>query len=240
MQDGMVLYASYVEKFRSLTDEQFGRLIRFVMQYQIDGIVPEIDDLVVSLSFDFIKTDLDKNNKRYEEICEQRRIAGAKGGLAKASKRKQMLANDSNSYQMLPNVSKSSNINKIKENKIKGNLNELDIKVECIDTVSETENTVSIPYQKDKARRFVPPTIEEVADYCRERNNNVDAQRFVDFYTAKGWMVGSNKMKDWKAAVRTWERRQTQETKPQEPPVDPNTQKRRDKYKELEDFYLNN
>ena len=140
MQDGMVLYASYVEKFRSLTDEQFGRLIRFVMQYQIDGIVPEIDDLVVSLSFDFIKTDLDKNNKRYEEICEQRRIAGAKGGLAKASKRKQMLANDSNSYQMLPNVSKSSNINKIKENKIKGNLNELDIKVECINTVSKRQS----------------------------------------------------------------------------------------------------
>ncbi len=54
--------------------------------------------------------------------------------------------------------------------------------------------------------RFAPPTLEEVTAYCRERGNRVDPQKFVDFYTMKGWMVGKNKMKDWKAAVRTWER----------------------------------
>lgn len=57
-----------------------------------------------------------------------------------------------------------------------------------------------------KSTRFIPPTVEEVDSYCKERNNRVDARRFVDFYTAKGWMVGKNKMKDWKSAVRTWER----------------------------------
>lgn len=57
-----------------------------------------------------------------------------------------------------------------------------------------------------KNTRFIPPTVEEVMAYCKERKNNVDAERFVDFYTAKGWMVGKNKMKDWKSAVRTWER----------------------------------
>lgn len=55
-------------------------------------------------------------------------------------------------------------------------------------------------------KRFTPPTVEEVAAYCHERQNRVDAQRFVDFYEAKGWMVGRSKMKDWKAAVRTWEK----------------------------------
>ena len=55
-------------------------------------------------------------------------------------------------------------------------------------------------------KRFTPPTIDEVTAYCQERGNNVDPERFVDFYTSKGWMVGRNKMKDWKAAVRTWER----------------------------------
>lgn len=55
---------------------------------------------------------------------------------------------------------------------------------------------------------FVPPTVEEVRAYCRERSNTVDAERFVDFYSAKGWMVGKNRMKDWKACVRTWEKRQ--------------------------------
>ena len=62
--------------------------------------------------------------------------------------------------------------------------------------------------EKDKEiiKRFTPPSVKEVADYCIERNNNVNAQSFVDFYESKGWMVGKNKMKDWKAAVRTWEK----------------------------------
>lgn len=54
--------------------------------------------------------------------------------------------------------------------------------------------------------RFSPPTVEEVAAYCLERGNKVDAQRFVDFYASKGWRVGNQPMKDWKACVRTWER----------------------------------
>jgi len=56
------------------------------------------------------------------------------------------------------------------------------------------------------ANRFAPPTFEEVQAYCTERNNRVDARRWFDFYSAKGWMVGKNKMKDWRAAVRTWEK----------------------------------
>lgn len=54
---------------------------------------------------------------------------------------------------------------------------------------------------------FVPPTVLEVADYCVERKNNVDAEAFVNFYTANGWVQGKGKpIKDWKAAVRTWEK----------------------------------
>ena len=55
-------------------------------------------------------------------------------------------------------------------------------------------------------KRFTPPTVEDVESYCRERGNGVDAQRFVDFYASKGWKVGSSGMKDWRAAVRNWER----------------------------------
>ena len=54
---------------------------------------------------------------------------------------------------------------------------------------------------------FRPPTADEVAEYCRERQNSIDADAFVDFYASKGWMVGRNKMVDWQAAVRTWERK---------------------------------
>ena len=61
--------------------------------------------------------------------------------------------------------------------------------------------------QPKKVARFTPPTVEEVQNYCRERGNMVDAQRFVDFYTANGWHQGRGKpIKDWRAAVRTWER----------------------------------
>ena len=57
-----------------------------------------------------------------------------------------------------------------------------------------------------KAKRFVKPTLSEIEQYCIERNNNVDAQHFYDYYESNGWKVGKNSMKDWKACVRTWER----------------------------------
>lgn len=58
----------------------------------------------------------------------------------------------------------------------------------------------------EKRKRFVPPTVEEVSEYCKERGNAVDPQRFVDYYESNGWMRGNTKIKDWKACVRTWER----------------------------------
>lgn len=60
--------------------------------------------------------------------------------------------------------------------------------------------------KKTKNKRFTPPTVKDVQAYCQERKNKVDAERFVDFYSSKGWMIGKNPMKDWKAAIRTWER----------------------------------
>lgn len=61
--------------------------------------------------------------------------------------------------------------------------------------------------ERPPVKRFIKPTAEEVRAYCAERGNRVDAQAFVDFYAAKGWKVGNAPMKDWKAAVRTWEKR---------------------------------
>ena len=71
-------------------------------------------------------------------------------------------------------------------------------------TKTKTEKKTTDVVQKN----FVPPSVEEVRTYCFSRRNGVDPERFVDFYSAKGWMVGKNKMKDWKACVRTWERRE--------------------------------
>lgn len=62
--------------------------------------------------------------------------------------------------------------------------------------------------EKRKSKRFAPPSLEDVKAYIHERQSHVDAEGFYDFYVSKDWMVGKNKMKDWKAAVRTWERRE--------------------------------
>ena len=88
---------------------------------------------------------------------------------------------------------------------------------ECIQDVSKMYPQVSI--SKDRLiedsinnntpqKRFVKPTIEEVQAYCDERNNGVDAQRWYDYYESNGWKVGRNPMKDYKAAIRNWERKE--------------------------------
>lgn len=69
--------------------------------------------------------------------------------------------------------------------------------------IDNTNNNIN---NNISGKRFKPPTVDEVKAYCIERQNNVDAERFIDYYTANGWKVGKNTMKDWKAAVRTWER----------------------------------
>lgn len=102
------------------------------------------------------------------------------------------------------------------EEKATLNLKENKAYTECIQNVSEVKTQVrlgkdSLELEEGKdikktAKRFSPPTLEEVKAYCLERNNNVDAERFIDYYTSNGWFVGKNKMKDWKAAVRTWEK----------------------------------
>lgn len=68
----------------------------------------------------------------------------------------------------------------------------------------------SVRGEKDK--RFYPPTLDEVKQYCEERKNNIDPMAFIDFYSSKGWMIGKNRMKDWKAAVRTWERKRKEQS----------------------------
>ena len=83
--------------------------------------------------------------------------------------------------------------------------------------VQDKDKDKDIVKVKSKVKRFVKPTIEEVSDYCNERNNDVDAEKFYDYYSSNGWKVGKNAMKDWKASVRTWEKNTTQQQKVSQP-----------------------
>ena len=77
-------------------------------------------------------------------------------------------------------------------------------------------NNTSINKKENiKRKKFIKPTIEEIQEYCKERNNGINAEAFYNFYESKDWYVGKNKMKNWKACIRTWEQRTKKETKPE-------------------------
>jgi len=78
-------------------------------------------------------------------------------------------------------------------------------------TLQDKDKDKDIVKVKAKVKRFVKPTVVDIAEYCIERNNSVDAEKFYDYYSSNGWKVGKNPMKDWKASVRTWEKNTTQE-----------------------------
>lgn len=84
---------------------------------------------------------------------------------------------------------------------------------DSIDKDSIDKDSIGESVRGEKAKRFYPPTLDEVKQYCEERNNNIDPMAFIDFYSSKGWMIGKNRMKDWKAAVRTWERKRKEQSK---------------------------
>lgn len=75
----------------------------------------------------------------------------------------------------------------------------------------------NVKKEKNVKNIFVPPTIEEVAEYCMERKNNINPKQFINHYTATGWMRGKNKIKDWKACVRTWEQNDNNNQQPINP-----------------------
>ncbi|EHQ41513.1 Uncharacterised protein [Myroides odoratus] len=225
-----------ISTIEKLSDETAGKLFKHILRYVNDqSPTPEneILDLVFEPIKNQLKRDLNKykktkadrslngrmgNLKRYnpdlyrqvadnqitideaEKIASHRKASPSDNSDNKTS---QTLANVAVSVS--DNVSVSDSVNDIlleKETKEYLGQNE---KIEEFDSVElEAEES----FQKKVARktRFSKPTVEEIHEYCFERNNGIDAQRFFDHYESNGWMVGKTKMKDWKAAVRTWER----------------------------------
>lgn len=84
---------------------------------------------------------------------------------------------------------------------------------------TKTEEPAPKKTKSKRAKVFTAPTVEEVRAYCQERKNQIDPEAFVDFYESKGWMIGKDKMRDWKAAVRTWEKRESFGTAPKKQEV---------------------
>ena len=185
MRDTVLLFTSLKEPVDALTDEQAGQLFKAILAYQ-SGEDVALDGLL-KVVFLQIKQQLDYNNEKYVATCKKRSDAGKKGMLSRWVKADNMDNKAITNDNIVTRVITGDNKNNHNDN---DNDNDNDIK---------------------KIKRFVPPTVDEVAAYCKERNNGVDAKSFVAFYESKGWMIGKNHMKNWKSAVQTWERRRDAE-----------------------------
>lgn len=108
---------------------------------------------------------------------------------------------------------------------------------QAVSTETETETETDKP----KAKRFVPPTHDDVFSYMKERgcNSYQEAEKFIDFYQSKGWLVGKSKMKDWKAAVRNWLKNYTPDPRDQQPIETDRSRKLKEKYQVPSDLLEN-
>lgn len=204
-----VLYCDYRKHFSLLSPEEQGCLIMAIFEYVETGAEPVLEAMPL-MAFSFIRAQLDRDIDKYQEICRKRKEAGSKGGRPPKA------------YAGGENQTKAKKPNGFSENQTKAKKPDNDTaNVNVNETVNETViynrgNSDESP-QKKTASRFIPPTIEDVRAYCIERGNGVNPEAFVDFYASKGWMVGKNKMKDWKAAIRTWEKGESRQAQPRRP-----------------------
>lgn len=171
----------------SLSDEEAGQFVKALWQYTMNGEVIELSGAakgIMAIAMMTLSADDDAANA----LSATRAAAGAKGGLQKVANQ----ANATIAKQEIANDSNcfNKNKNKNKEEDIKENIKE------------------------KTSGRFTPPTIEQVKEYCNERENSVDPDRWFNYYSSNGWRVGKNPMKDWKAAIRTWENNDKQDNRP--------------------------
>ena len=186
-------YYDWIEQTAALSDAERGRLFIAILEYARTGIPPKLEG-AESILFPVFRTMLDRD----DELSAERSRNGVKGGKqaqASASKLKQAQASASKLKQAEANANDPKPTKTKKEDKDKDKDKDKDL------FPPDGGST--------RAKRFTPPTLAEVQSYVAERHSAVDPQGFIDFYEAKGWMVGKTPMKDWKAACRNaekWER----------------------------------
>lgn len=198
---GVMLYFN-MRPSSKLSDTERLRLYDAILDYGQTGESPNFSG-ALGVAWDYIQPTLDKDNARYEATREKRAKAGALGGLAKAKTAKQSEANEANATDAKQGEANIANLaNSIQSNPIQFN------------SVQLRESTADKPPTRP---RFSPPSVRDVVDYCQEKGYIIDPERFVDYYSAVGWKVGKNQMRDWRAAVRTWARKDSPQPATPEP-----------------------
>lgn len=200
---------SYVKLFADasgaidlLSDTEAGRLFKAVMHY-INGIDEELPGQE-KLVFTMLKAQFERDAEAYKRYSDRQRENGKKGGRPK--KPTGFSENPENPLVFLETQkSQDKEEDKDKDKDINKDINE----------DKEKENEKEKEAKPLRAKRFVPPTVDEVNAFVQENGYDVDATRFVDYYSAIGWKIGGRSpMKDWKAAVRNWAARNRSNAQP--------------------------
>ena len=202
-----IIFDNWARLFTELPTEEAGILIKMLCNYKLGKEVDTQNQTVYAM-FMMMKMSLDESDKLYQEKCEKNKINASKGGKRKAENAKKIVANGS---ERLANCSERY--------RTEENATQIVAKPSITDTDTDTNtDTDNIIKDIESGYSFgtnvikasvIPPKIEWVETYCKARNNSVDPQKFFDFYESKGWKVGKEKMKNWQACVRTWEKRET-------------------------------
>lgn len=190
---------SYLQIFRDkrellepFTLEEKGELLDAMMAYNFDG-----EEIELHTNARYIWPVFRKMIEQTKALIESK-SAARRGKATKGESEQNHSESDHNHSQSRTHQSES-NGDIIQESRIKNQ--------DSIFNIQEREGDEVPPTPRKALKRFAPPTVEEVETYCRERGNGLDAHHFVDFYASKGWKVGNQPMKDWRACVRTWEKR---------------------------------
>jgi hypothetical protein len=216
-KETFLFYADWLNVIRDLPSEVQLEVYQAIAEYAIYDNLIELKPLA-KVAFGFIKQTIDRDTQKYISISEKRSEAGKRGGRPlKNNELKEN--NEKQKKQLLSEKNKKSNC-PLNDN---DNVNDNDIsflekkKQKSDVAVSDLENensespleTLQAPKEQSGGgrKKFTIPTPEEVQAYCDERKNGILGQQFCDFYSSKGWKIGKEPMKDWKAAVRTWEMR---------------------------------
>ena len=214
-KESYMLYRGWNPLFENLPKEQLGELFYAICCYQ-SGKEYTIENPLIKGVFEMVLMQFQKDEASYKEKCE----AKAKNGKKGAESRWQ----DNGKCQTEENTDDSENgkngkchSEDGKNGKCYFSHNEEDKE----EDKEEVEEVPTVPKKREARKRSSTPSVDEVREYCFERGNGVDAETFVDFYASKGWKVGNAPMKDWKAAVRTWEKRDNRAA-PRAKPIDTN------------------
>lgn len=204
MRESFVLHAEYIE---DLPEELKGAFLRYIYEYGINEIEPELSGLELTVWLK-IKRRIDDDVSAYE-----RKVSNLKQNRNRtATGAKTVTTTDNRTdTERTPNGHRTENTTE--EEKPNGDRTDsVSVNVSVNDSVNVPVNvpdSVNVaeakPAEPAPARkRFVKPELEEIREFCFEKNINIDVDRFFNYYESKGWKVGVSPMKDWKAAVRNW------------------------------------